>query len=113
MAFIHFDVMSMADAEEAIAETWRFLEQYDIPSPDMTFAFRGRSRVKITLRFDDPADAETMMLHLFPLGEVAGQWRAVPPKMQPTRVLLSGVASSDLRGSRYDRRRPNSPLRLS
>jgi hypothetical protein len=64
MPIIYFHILSIPDAEEAIAETWHILEEYGIPSPDMTFTFRGTSQVKIALRVDDPVDAQTLMLRL-------------------------------------------------
>ncbi len=97
MPVIYFHVLSIPDAEDAIAETWSVLEEYDIPSPGMTFTFRGSSRVKIALRVDDPVDAQTLMLRLAPLGSVVDRWHGAPPEMQLTRcphVPLSSVASS-------------------
>jgi hypothetical protein len=46
MPVIKFHLLSIPDAEDAIAETWNILEEKDIPSPGMTFTFRGSSRVK-------------------------------------------------------------------
>jgi hypothetical protein len=117
MAVIVFNVLTIGDAEEAIAETWRVLEEYGIPSPEMTFSFRGRSRVKIALRVDDPVDALTLMPRLAPLGAVVPRSPGVPPKMQPRRslrALISSVGSARcLRSSHHGQRRPYSTLRLS
>lgn len=117
MPIIYFHILSIPNAEEAIAETWRILEEYGIPSPKMTFTFRGSSRVKIALRVDDPVDARTLMLRLAPLGALVDRWHGALPKMQPTRfppVLLSDVASSRFLRSGHDRhRRPHSAVRSS
>src|SRR5258708_39690341 len=66
MPVIYFRLLSIPDAEDAIAETWNILEEYDIASPGMTFTFRGRSRIKIALRVDDPETAQTLMLRQAP-----------------------------------------------
>jgi hypothetical protein len=85
MPVIKFHVLSIPDAEEAIAETWRILVENDIPSPAMTFTFRGSSRVNITLRVDDPVDARTLMLRLAPWARWQTGGRALLQEMQPTR----------------------------
>src|SRR5882762_618745 len=108
MPEIYFHALSISDAEDAIAETWIILEEYDIPSPGMTFTFRGSSRVRIALRVDDPVDAQTLMLRLALLGSVAGRRYGAPPKIQATRcphVLLSSVGSSRFFRSGHDRHR--------
>jgi hypothetical protein len=66
MPVIYFHLLSVLEAEDAIAETWNILEEYNIPSPGMTFTFRASSLVTIALRVDDPADAQTLMLRLAP-----------------------------------------------
>jgi hypothetical protein len=95
MKVIYFNLMSIPDAEDAIAETWNILEEYDIPSPKLTFIFCGRSQVNIALRVDDPVDAETMMLRLAPLGSVVDGWHGASPEVKLTRyphVRLPSVA---------------------
>jgi hypothetical protein len=97
MPIIYFRLLSIEEAEEAIAETWRVLEEYEIPSPGMTFTFRGSSRVKIALRVDDAVNAQTLMLRLAPLGAVMDRWHSAPAKVQPTRfpqVFRSSIAPS-------------------
>jgi hypothetical protein len=74
MTVIYFRLLSIPDAEDAVVETWSVVEEYGIPSPGMTFVFRGSSRVKIALRVDDPVDAQTLMLRLASLGSVVDQW---------------------------------------
>jgi hypothetical protein len=117
MPIIDFHMLSIPDAEEAIAETWRILEECGIPSPDMTFSFRGSSRVKIALRVDDPVDAQTLILRLAPLAALVDRRDGAPPKMQPTRfphALLSSVAPSRFLRTGHDRhRRPHSAIWLS
>ncbi len=107
MPIIYFHLLSIPDAEDAIAEAWNILEEYDIPSPGMTFTFRGSSRVNVALRIDDPVDAQSLTLRLAPwvLSQTGGV--APPKEMQPTRsphAHLSG-ASSSLLSSSHDRYR--------
>jgi hypothetical protein len=95
MKVIYFKLLSIPDAEDAIAETWSILEEYDIPSPKLTFTFRGTSQVKIALRVDDPVDAQTVMLRLAPLGSVVERWHGASAEVKLTRcphVRPSSVA---------------------
>jgi hypothetical protein len=97
MPIIYFRVLSIGDAEEAVAETWRVLEEYEIPSPSMMFTFHGRSGVKIALRVDDAVNAQTLMLRLSPLGAVVDRQHGAPAKVQPMRfpqVFRSSIAPS-------------------
>lgn len=117
MPVIYFDLLSIPDAEDAIAETWNILEEYDIPSPGMTVTFRGNSRVNIALRVDDPVDAQILVRRLAPLGSVAGRRHGASQEMLPTKcphVHLLSVASSRFLNSSRDRDRwPHSAIRLS
>ncbi len=114
MPTIYFHLLSIPDAEDAIAEAWNILEEYDIPSPSMTFTFRSSSRVNIALGVDDPVDAQTLMLRLarWISSQTAGM--VLPEEKQPTRsphVSLSSVASSRFLNSGHDRhRRPHPAL---
>jgi hypothetical protein len=117
MPVIYFRLLSIPDAEDAIAETWNILEEYDIPSPGMTFTFRGRSRIKIALRVDDPVTAQTLMLRLAPWVPSQTGGMALRQEIQPTRcphVRLSDVASSRFSNSSSDRhRRSHTAIRRS
>jgi hypothetical protein len=116
MPVIYFELLSIPDAEDAIAETWSVLEEYDIPSPGMTVTFRGSSRVNIALRVDDPTDAQTLMLRLAPWIPSQTGVVALPQEIQPTtcpHVRLSTVASARSLNSSHDQHRtPHTPIRL-
>jgi hypothetical protein len=117
MPVIYFRLLSIPDAEDAIAETWNVLEEYDIPSPGMTFTFRGRSRIKIALRVDDPVAAQTLMLRLTPWVPSQTGGMELRQEIQPTRcpdVRLSNVASSRFLDLSHDRHRPpHTAIRLA
>jgi hypothetical protein len=85
MPVIHFQLLSISDAEEAVVEIWRILEEYNIPSPAMTCMCRGSSRVKIALRVDNVMDAQTLMVLLGATGWDAEQLHGARREMQPTR----------------------------
>ena len=85
MPVIHFQLLSISDAEEAVVEIWRILEEYNLPSPAMTCMFRGSSRVKIALRVDNVMDAQTLMVLLGATGWDAEQLHGARREMRPTR----------------------------
>jgi len=64
MSVAHFQLLSMSEAEDVVAEVCGCVEEYDIPMPDMAFGFRGRSRVNIAMRIDDPIAANMIYLRL-------------------------------------------------
>lgn len=64
MSVVQFQLLSMAEAEDVIAEISGCLEEYDVPPPEMAFSFHGRSRVSITMRIDDPIGANMVKLRL-------------------------------------------------
>jgi hypothetical protein len=117
MPAIYFHLLSIPDAEDAIAETWNILEEYDIPSPGMTVTFRGDSRVNIALHVDDPVDAQILVLRLAQLGSVAGRRHGASQEMLPTRCphvhLLSVAPSRSLNSSHDHHRWPLTAILLS
>ena len=112
MPAIHFQLLSISDAEEAVVEIWRILEEYNLPSPAMTCMCHGSSRVKIALRVDNVMDAQTLMVLLGATGWDAEQLHGARREMQPTRyphVLRSRRAT--YRGRSPTRRgRPSRPI---
>ncbi|HYS85924.1 MAG TPA: hypothetical protein VEN78_13120 [Bradyrhizobium sp.] len=111
MPVIRLRLLSLPDAEDAIAEAWNILEEYDIPSPRMTVTFRGSLRVNIALHVDDALDTQTLMLRLAPWAPSLTGGMALPQETEPTRYLQS-VASSRFLNSGHDRhRRPRTARR--
>jgi len=64
MAVIELDGLSLAEAEEAIAEVWSCLEEYDIPSPVMSVDVRGTARFTLAFSFEEPIWAKLVSLRL-------------------------------------------------
>jgi hypothetical protein len=64
MVVIEFRRLTMHEAEEALAEMWNCLEEYDIPSPRMAFDFAGDERVSMDVFMDESIWADIMMLRL-------------------------------------------------
>lgn len=64
MSVIQFQQLSMAEAERCVAEIWTCLEEYDIPSPALSFEFCDRLRTNIRMHIDDPVAANTMLSRL-------------------------------------------------
>jgi hypothetical protein len=115
MPVIHFQLLSISDAEEAVVEIWRILEEYNIPSPAMTCMCRGSSQVKIALRVDNVMDAQTLMVLLGATGWDAEQLHGARREMQSTRCPHGlGSRRTTRRGrSPTRRRRPSSSIRTS
>jgi hypothetical protein len=51
MATIELHGLSMQEAEAVVAEIWGCLEEYQIPSPDLTVAVDARGHVSVGCRF--------------------------------------------------------------
>jgi hypothetical protein len=64
MAVIHLRQLSIVQAERCMAEIWTCLEEYDIPSPEMSFEFRDALRTDIRMRIEDPVSADTLATRL-------------------------------------------------
>ncbi len=64
MAVIRFRQLSMAEAEQCVAEIWTCLEEYNMPSPTIAFDFRGPLRTGIKMSIDDPVAASVMLTRL-------------------------------------------------
>ena len=64
MSVVQFQLLSMAEAEDVIAEICGCLEEYDVPTPEIAFSFHGGSRVSITMRIDDAIAANMVKLRL-------------------------------------------------
>jgi hypothetical protein len=117
MPTIYLQLRSMSDAEDAIVETWAMVEEYDLPSPGMTFSFRGRSRMNIALSIDDPVAAHTLTLRLVGWAPSKTGGMAAPlemPAMKCSRLRLSSLAPSRFLNPSHDRhRRPHAAIRFS
>jgi hypothetical protein len=64
MTQVEFHSLSMREAEEALVEVWRCLEEYDIPAPRMIFTFEGAARVNIRLDVGEPVWADLIRWRL-------------------------------------------------
>ncbi len=64
MAVIRFRQLSMAEAEQCVAEIWTCLEEYNMPSPAIAFDFHGPLRTGIKMSIDDPVAASVMLTRL-------------------------------------------------
>ncbi len=64
MAVIRFRQLSMAEAEQCVAEIWTCLEEYNMPSPAIAFDFHGPLRTGIKMSIDDPVAASVMLARL-------------------------------------------------
>lgn len=64
MTVIEFRRLSMPEAEEVIVALWSCFEEYDAPSPRMTFEFHGRAGVTMWLHIEDPALADVVAIFL-------------------------------------------------
>jgi hypothetical protein len=52
MIAFEFRGLSMPEAEEVIAALWCCFEEYDVPSPAMTFKFHGGERASVRMRIE-------------------------------------------------------------
>jgi hypothetical protein len=64
MADINLYGLSLSEAEEAIAEIWNCLEEYNIPSPVMSAKGGANSRMTIGFSFGEPIWAALVSLRL-------------------------------------------------
>jgi hypothetical protein len=60
MIAIEFHYLSMPEAEEVIAALWCCFEEYDIPSPAMTFRFYGGAMAGVEVHMEDAAVAKVV-----------------------------------------------------
>jgi hypothetical protein len=60
MIAIEFRDLSMPEAEEVIAALWCCFEEYDVPSPAMTFEFYGTARASVQVHMEDAAVAKVV-----------------------------------------------------
>ena len=58
MSVIRWERLSMADAEQVVAQIWRVLEEHRVASPRMALAVQGSDRVDLSLTFGAASDAE-------------------------------------------------------
>lgn len=54
MADVNLEGLSWPEAEEAIAEIWSCLEEYDIPSPALSVDVGTSSRITVGFSFEEP-----------------------------------------------------------
>ena len=66
MNAVQLQFLSMSQAEVVIAEIFTWLEEYDVPTPEMVFSYHGRSRVSIAMCIDDPIAMNIVNLRLAP-----------------------------------------------
>jgi hypothetical protein len=79
MADIYLDSLSLLEAEEAMAEIWGCLEEYNIPSPKIFVDARSNSRIAIKLRFEEPLWAEVVAVRLSTLiRDAPRKWISCP-----------------------------------
>lgn len=64
MAEINLEGLALPEAEEAIAEIWSCLEEYDIPSPAVRVGLRADARMNMKFDFDEPVWAELVRVRL-------------------------------------------------
>lgn len=84
MASIAFRRFSMDEAEEIVAEIWRCLEQYDIPSPEMSSQLSAPEIVNLSFHFREKAWADIVARQL-------SGWCTLPVA-QRTRAVISSRA---------------------
>jgi hypothetical protein len=60
MIAFEFPGLSMPEAEEVIAALWCCFEEYDVPSPAMTFKFHGGARASVLVHIKDAAVAKVV-----------------------------------------------------
>src|SRR5215470_12519292 len=53
MIAIEFRNLSMSEAEEVITALWCCFEEYDVPSPAMTFKFSSCTRASMQVHIED------------------------------------------------------------
>lgn len=85
MAVIQFQQLSMAEAEQCVAEIWTCLEEYQIPSPTMSFEFHGPRWTSITVNIEDPIAADTMLTRL-------SRWIETENGAAPLSFVLAAAA---------------------
>ena len=64
MTVIEFRRLCMPEAEEVIVALWSCFEEYDVPSPRMTFEFHGLAGVTMWLHIENPALADVVAIFL-------------------------------------------------
>jgi hypothetical protein len=65
VATIEFRSLSVLEAEEVLAEIWNCLEEYNLPSPHMTFEFGDVGSVSLGCRFGEPLWARLVAMRLW------------------------------------------------
>lgn len=122
MAVIQFRQLSLAEAEQCVAEIWAFLEEYHIPTPTLSFEFRDPFRTSIRMNIDDCIAANTMVdrlstwivtkrsrsiadrdprLEAYTRSPVTGAGRAAAPL---SLVAITAPTGSSYAGSRFRRK---------
>jgi hypothetical protein len=72
MPVIPLNQVSMARAEQLLAEIWRVLEEYSIASPRLTVEVSANDLVDVALTFDGSADAKLVWHALSGLRRIRG-----------------------------------------
>lgn len=72
MFVVRLDPMSMARAEQVVAEVWRVLEEYHIASPQLAVEARAGNFLGMHLTFDSTADAALVRHALIGLQPITG-----------------------------------------
>jgi hypothetical protein len=60
MIAIEFHDLSMPEAEEVIVALWCCFEEYDVPSPSVTFKFYRGARASVQVHIQDAALAQVV-----------------------------------------------------
>ena|SRR6185312_10963887 len=98
MIAFEFPGLSMPEAEEVIAALWCCFEEYDVPSPAMTFKFHGGARASVRMHIEDTAVAKVVARFLSDWKFARHNNDAVPIASrqsmvwQPEWVFLAGSA---------------------
>jgi hypothetical protein len=78
MITIEFRDLSMPDAEEVIVALWNCFEEYEVPSPAMTFGFRRGARATVQVHIEDAALADIVTEFLSNWNVVRRRGRSIP-----------------------------------
>ena len=69
MCHIHFRRMPLEEAEKCIAEIWTFLEEYQLPTPTMSFDCLNARTTSFTIKLDDALAKSMLMTRLLHLSQ--------------------------------------------
>jgi hypothetical protein len=88
MTVIELRQLSLADAEEVIAEVWNCLEEYDIATPRIGVEFHSAAKVSLCFRIEESISEKVLALRL-------SSWRCAN---DPAIEARASNSKSDVRG---------------